>query len=134
MHFVKVQKRDERKIEEEGNRDILKSLYVNKRWYKSRNKTFFVAWFTEALHVKHVHFINEKYTWNNVGLALLAPLSDLSVNLLANFLFDLACVAREQRQKSLRATRAKHMLNQGPEQQRNIYQVLRHRLHRINTK
>ncbi|RUS91304.1 hypothetical protein EGW08_000918, partial [Elysia chlorotica] len=57
----------------------------------------------EALDVQHVHFQGLTHPWDYLGLALLAPLGDLGVDLLAHFRLDLASVAGEQREETLRA-------------------------------
>ena len=47
----------------------------------------------KALHIEHVHLVNEEHARHNLGLALLAPLGHLGVDLFAHLRLDLARVA-----------------------------------------
>jgi hypothetical protein len=58
----------------------------------------------KALNVEHVHLVDEQHAGDDLGLAFFAPLAHLGVDLLAHFALDLACISREESQKSLRAT------------------------------
>mmetsp|Transcript_15709 Transcript_15709/g.33590 ORF Transcript_15709/g.33590 Transcript_15709/m.33590 type:complete len:340 (-) Transcript_15709:1208-2227(-) len=55
----------------------------------------------EALNVEHVHLVNEEHARHDLRLALLAPLSHLLVNLLADLRLDLSRVAGEEREEAL---------------------------------
>ena len=55
----------------------------------------------EALDVEHVDLVDEEHARHDLGLALLAPLGDLGVDLLAHLGLDLAGVAREEREEAL---------------------------------
>mmetsp|Transcript_3864 Transcript_3864/g.17004 ORF Transcript_3864/g.17004 Transcript_3864/m.17004 type:complete len:483 (-) Transcript_3864:42-1490(-) len=56
----------------------------------------------EALDVQHVNLVDEEDAGDDVRLTFLPPLGDFHVNLLANLRADLAGVAREERQETLR--------------------------------
>mmetsp|Transcript_13014 Transcript_13014/g.50886 ORF Transcript_13014/g.50886 Transcript_13014/m.50886 type:complete len:477 (-) Transcript_13014:125-1555(-) len=56
----------------------------------------------EALDVEHVNLVDEEDAGDDVRLTFLPPLGDFRVNLLANLRADLAGVAREERQETLR--------------------------------
>jgi len=52
--------------------------------------------------VGRARLVDEQHAGHDVGLALLAPLGHLGIDLLADLRPDLARVAREQRQEALR--------------------------------
>ena len=50
----------------------------------------------KALHIEHVHFVNEQDARNQLGSTLLAPLGDLVINLITNLLPDLSRISRKE--------------------------------------
>mmetsp|Transcript_27388 Transcript_27388/g.69692 ORF Transcript_27388/g.69692 Transcript_27388/m.69692 type:complete len:387 (+) Transcript_27388:657-1817(+) len=75
----------------------------------------------EALDVEHVHLVDEEDAWHDLRLALLPPLGDLLVNLVAHLSFDLAGVASKQGEEAL-LPRVDH-----------IHLVQRHHVHHLLT-
>ena len=57
----------------------------------------------EALDVEHVHLVDEEHAGHDVRLALLAPVGDAQVDLVADLGLDLARVAGEERPEALLA-------------------------------
>lgn len=57
----------------------------------------------EALHIKHMHLVNEKHARHYFRFSLLSPLSYPFIDLLSNLLRYLSSSSRKQSQKSLRS-------------------------------
>lgn len=55
----------------------------------------------KAFHVEHVDLVDKEYSWNNLGFSLFSPLWYFFIDLLSNFMSDLACCSWEKCQKSL---------------------------------
>mmetsp|Transcript_6849 Transcript_6849/g.19132 ORF Transcript_6849/g.19132 Transcript_6849/m.19132 type:complete len:353 (+) Transcript_6849:536-1594(+) len=55
----------------------------------------------EALHIEHVHLIDEQDAGNDGGPSLLAPFGHLGIDLIPHLALDLAGISREQGQETL---------------------------------
>jgi hypothetical protein len=55
----------------------------------------------EALNIKHVNFVDEKYARNNFSSAFLTPFSNFLIDLFADFWFNFADITRKECHETL---------------------------------